>query len=141
MNHLWKLICATAFAAVLLSSCKKNEAVTKAEPLTLQRLVQNVIGTYTVTQYCSYGSGAGGYTYDTVTAPLVISTSDNASIIMNGTQLHFAGNLDSMRYDFYAPASGGGYNAQFDSGGHSIYFGYHNGGMGGGSSCWGSGTK
>ena len=126
---------------IFLSSCKK-ETTTKSTNLSISQLVQKIIGTYTGTQYCSYGSGAAGYTYDTTyNASIVISTSDDSTIIMNGRQLNFAGNLSLHQYDFYSASSGGGYNAQFDSSCHTLMYGYWDGGLGGGAGCNGSGSK
>ena len=136
-KSIWVLI---GFLAIIFSACKKNELPSTA--LTLPSLVHKIIGVYSVTQYCSHGSGASGYTYDTsYNFQLVISTSDDSSIILNGRQLSFSGDLILKQYGFYSSSSGGGYNAQFDSSCHSILFGIHDGGLGGGSSCSGSGSK
>lgn len=123
----------------LLAACKKD--VTTPATITLQQLVAKVIGYYTATEICTQNNGNGGFTSDTAgNLNFIISTADDTTIIMDGAVLHFTGNLATAPYYFYSPASGGGYNAVFDSSFHNIQFGIGVNGMAGGS-CGGSGSK
>lgn len=142
MKNKFPLVLMSLILLVIgFGACKKEVTLTNNN-LTLSQLVDKAIGKYTSTQYCSSGNSIGGYTYDTAyNVTIVISTSDDTTIIFNGTQMYFSGNLSAKQYSFYSPSSGGGYHFQFDSLCHNINFGYWDGGLGGGSGCSGFGTK
>ncbi len=134
------LICIVT-ALLFAGGCKKDNTADIPDTNTIQKVVQKVIGYYNVTLICTSNNGNGTYTTDTASnVQWIISTANDSTIIMDNNTLYFTGDLNGSSYAFYAPASGGGYNAQFDSGGHTIIFGISNSGMAGGG-CGGSGSK
>ena len=139
MKSLTAVTLAFSLLLLVITGCKKDKTAPAA--ITLQQLVSRVIGYYTVTQICDQNNGSGVFIADTAyNVSLVISTANDTTIIMDGATLSFSGNLATPPYTFYCPASGGGYNAQFDSTFHNIQFGVSANGLGGGG-CGGSGSK
>ena len=126
----------------MLGACKKDVTPAQNTALTEPQVVQKVIGYYLVTENCSYNNGQGGFTNTTAdSVAVIISTADDTTIMINGgPPMQFTGNLATHTDSFYRPASGGGYNAQFDSSCHNIMYGININGMAGGG-CGGNGSK
>lgn len=139
-NSLYIITC----TILIFFSCRKQEIEMDKPniPLTVKQIVDSAVGTYLTTKYCTSGSHAEGYTYDTAYNVLLEVERENDTMLnIQGIIFPFAGSIEYKFYQFHVSASGGGHNFRIDSTFTKIDFGYWFGGLGGGRGCQFVGVK
>ncbi|MBP7388829.1 MAG: hypothetical protein KA841_00415 [Chitinophagales bacterium] len=95
-TFLLSIIC---LLLLTLTNCNREEDITLPHQLAVSDLIDSLTGSFTGTDYhVIYG---GGVQYDTLyNQALILSKSNDSTIVANGDTLNFKGSLDGKDYLF-----------------------------------------